>query len=152
MKIFKTAILVAGTMLASSLAFAGTPPVVPHQSVVMCNTQVLEADIAYRNVDLYTAEVTASAFTRGLGVRPDVPQNVTLNVATADRNNLTGAWQVSDHSNTAFAKHPPAVASVTTTPRAAACGLRTKIVAQMRCPTGTLDTKVIEHIWSNCNY
>lgn len=142
----------SGTLLASSAALAGTPPVVAHQSVTMCNDQALEADIVYRNVDASNADITVTAFTRGLGVNQYAPQSTTLTVATADRNNKTGEWRASDNASTAFGKHPAAVVGVSTTPRAAACGLRTKIVAQMRCPADTLDTKVIEHSWTNCAY
>ena len=152
MKVFKAAVLAVGTLLVSSAAFAGTPPVVPYQSVTMCGALAVDASIAYRNVDATTADITASAFTRGLGVNPGSPQNVTLSVATADRNNKTGEWRAVTSASTAFGMHASNVSSVSTTPRAAACGLRTKIVAQMRCPNGTLDTKVIEHSWTSCAY
>lgn len=152
MKILK-AVFAVGTVLAASAAIAGTPPpVVPHQSVTMCNDQALDADIAYRYVDSTTAEIKVSAFTRGLGVNPYKPQSVTLNVATAEANSIMAGWLVSDSAKTSFGVHPGTVSSTRVAPRSNACSLRTKIVAQMRCPTGALDTKVIEHTWASCSY
>ena len=153
MKIFNAVVLAVGTMLAANAAIAGTPPpVVPHQSVTMCGDQAVDADIAYRYVDASNAEIKVTAFTRGLGINPPKPQSVTLNVATAEANSIMAGWLVSDSAKTSFASYPGTVASIRVAPRSAACSLRTKIVAQMRCPTGTLDTKVIEHTWTSCSY